>query len=173
MKRKCFWWLVVIGLSVCVAACDPLPPPQSWFLQNFKDHRSEYVEMAASVRSDRAVHEIDADGNVHIDAYHERLVPEYRRAIRSIGAKSVSRDDDGSIIFAMWGHGCAICDDHYMGILYAPDVHAWAASSKGAVTLVRTLDAAELPHENRRVASGFYVIPIEPGWYVYREDYYE
>ena len=41
--------------------------------------------MAASVRSDRAVHEIDADGNVHIDAYHERLVPEYRRAIRSIG----------------------------------------------------------------------------------------
>jgi hypothetical protein len=39
--------------------------------------------------------------------------------------------------------------------------------------LVNSLDSATLPKEKGMVATGLYVMPIEPNWFVYRLEYQE
>jgi len=39
------------------------------------------------------------------------------------------------------------------------------------VRFVASLDSAALPQEHGKVASGYYVLPIEPNWFLYRFEY--
>jgi len=39
--------------------------------------------------------------------------------------------------------------------------------------VVTSLDSAKLPQEKGAVASGLYVVPIEPEWFIYRFEYQE
>lgn len=90
-----------------------------------------------------------------------------------IGARNVIIGEDGSIEFALWGDGCAICSDSYMGVLYYPKDHKVDSSGERAQTVVTSLDSAKLPHEKGAVATGLYVVPIEPEWFIYRDEYQE
>jgi hypothetical protein len=56
---------------------------------------------------------------------------------------------------------------------YYPKDHKAGSSAEGAQTVVTSLDSAKLPQEKGNVASGLYVVPIEPEWFVYRYEYQE
>jgi hypothetical protein len=97
-----------------------------------------------------------------MDGLHSRLIPEYRHLIRKIGAKFVIVGEDGSIEFSLYGFGCAICSDSYMGVRYVPKDRRTVARAGWEHTVVTSLDSAKLPQEHGAVASGLYVVPIEP-----------
>jgi hypothetical protein len=148
-------------------------PPEQRVVQQFETNRTDYIRFVALLRDDQSVRYVGADGKVDFfDGKHGRVVPEYRELIRKIGAKFVVVSEDGSMEFALWGDGCAICSDSYMGARYYPKDHK-AGSSVEAQTVVTSLDSAKLPHEKGSVASGLYVVPIEPEWFVYRYEYQE
>lgn len=164
-----------LGFVICAvastAACT-LPNEQR-VRQNFERHRPDYIRLVSLIRKDQSIHFIDGDGNVDIDGTRDRLVPAYRDLIYKIGAKEVIVREDGSMEFVLGGTGCAICSDSYTGVRYYPkdgknDVRAGLTQA-----IVNSLDNATLPKENGQVASGLYVIPIEPEWYLYRFEYQE
>jgi hypothetical protein len=131
------------------------------------------MQFAALLRKDPSVRFVGSDGTVPIDGVHERLVPEYRHHMRKIGAKFVQISDDGSMNFALWGYGAAIMSDSYMGVRYCPEDHKLPSSGEWEQTVVNSLASEKLPQENGAVASGLYVVPIEPEWFIYRYEYQE
>lgn len=148
-------------------------PPEQRVRKQFGDNRADYVQFVTLLQRDQSAHSIDAGGRVGIDGVHSRLVPEYRNLIRKIGAKDVTIREDGSIEFALYGYGCVICSDSYMGVRYVPKVRKAAGPAGWEQTVVASLDSAKLPHENGAVATGLYVVSIEPEWFIYRLDYRE
>jgi hypothetical protein len=148
-------------------------PPQQRVVQQFESNRAEYIRFVDLLRKDQSVRYIDSDGKVEIDGSHGRLIPEYRDLIGKIGAKYVIVREDGSTEFALWGDGCAACSDSYMGVLYYPKDHKVVSSVESTQTVVTSLDSAKLPQEKGAVASGLYVVPIEPEWFIYRSEYRE
>jgi len=108
-----------------------------------------------------------------MNANHSRVVPEYRDLMRRIGAKDVIVGEDGSIEFALWGFGCAICSDSYMGIRYFPVQSKSQGRPGWAQKLLNSLDSKNLPHENGSIADGLYVVQLEPEWFIYRFEYRE
>jgi hypothetical protein len=102
---------------------------------------------------------------------HVRVVPEYRDLIRRIGAKNVIVGEDGSIEFTLWGFGCAICSDSYMGIRYSSVQNNLHRRPGWAPILVNSLDNKALPQENGHIADGLYVLQFEPEWFIYRFEY--
>ena len=148
-------------------------PPEQRVRKQFENNRADYVQFVALLQRDQSAHFIDGDGRVDVDGVHSRLVPEYRHLIRKIGAKNVTIREDGSIEFWLYGFGCAICSDSYMGVRYVPKVRRMGAASGWEHTDVTSLDDAKLPQENGSVATGLYVVPIEPEWFIYRFEYQE
>ena len=148
-------------------------PPEQRVRKQFENNRADYIQFVTLLQRDRSAHFIDSDGGVDIDGVHSRLVPEYRDLIRKIGAKYVIIREDGSIEFPLYGFGCAICSDSYMGVRYVPKVRRTDARSGWEHTAVTSLDSAKLPQENGAVATGLYVVPIEPEWFIYRLEYQE
>jgi len=141
--------------------------------QQFQNNRADYIQFVTLLQRDQSSHFIDGDGRVDMDKVHSRLVPEYRRLIRQIGAKDVNIREDGSIEFALYGFACAICSDSQMGVRYVPKDHRRHASSGWRHTVVASLDSAKLPQKNGSVATGLYVVPIEQDWFIYRFEYRE
>jgi len=148
-------------------------PPGRRVRKQFENNRADYIEFVTLLQRDQSAHFIDDGGRVDIDGVHSRLVPEYRDLIRKIGAKYVMIREDGSIEFSLYGFGCAICSDSYMGVRYVPKVRKAAAPGGWEQTAVSSLDSAKLPHENGAVATGLYVVPIESEWFIYRFEYQE
>ena len=159
-----FWWWFMPHYY--------LPPEQRVVLQ-FETNRADYIRFVALLGKDQSARYVGSDGKVDIDGRHGRVVPEYRDLIRKIGAKDVTIREDGSMEFALWGDGCAVCSDSYMGVRYYPKDHKAGPSVEGPQTVVTSLDSAKLPQEKGGVASGLYVVPIEPEWFIYRFEYQE
>lgn len=147
-------------------------PPEQRVREEFENNRADYVRFVTLLQSDTA-HFIDDGGRVDLDGVHSRLVPDYRRLIRKIGAKNVIIREDGSIEFSLYGFGCMVCSDSYMGVRYVPKVRRTDARAGWEQTAVTSLDSAKLPQENGAVATGLYVVPIEPEWFIYRFEYQE
>jgi len=147
-------------------------PPEQLARQQFESHKADFFRFATLLRKDQSAKYVGSDGKVDIDGIQGRLVPEYRDLVHKIGAKFVDIREDGSMEFALWGHGGAIMSDSYMGVRYYPKDH-----SRGPVgwkqTVVASLDAEKLPQEHGSVASGLYVVEIEPEWFIYRFEYQE
>jgi hypothetical protein len=158
------WWWIMPDYSL---------PPEQRVVQQFETNRTDYIRFVALLREDQSVRYVGGDGKVDIDGKHGRVVPEYRELIRKIGAKDVIVREDGAMEFALWGHGCAVCSDSYMGVRYYPKDHKADSSVEGTQTVVTSLESAKLPQEKGAVASGLYVVPIEPEWFVYRYEYQE
>jgi hypothetical protein len=158
-----FWWWLTPHYYL---------PPDQRVVQQFESNRADYIRFVALLRKDESARYVGSDGKVDIDGIHGRLVPEYRDLMRKIGAKNVIIGKDGSMEFALWGDGCAICSDSYMGVLYYPKDHK-AEAVGSTQTVVTSLDSAKLPQEKGAVASGLYVVPIEPEWFIYRFEYQE
>jgi len=148
-------------------------PPEQHVRQRFEDNRADYIQFVTLLQKDQSAHFIDGDGRVDIDGVHSRPVPEYRHLIRKIGAKFVTIREDGSIEFSLYGFGCAPCSDSYMGVRYVPKDRRTDARAGWEHTVVTSLDSAKLPQEHGAVASGLYVVPIEPEWFIYRDEYQE
>lgn len=74
--------------------------------------------------------------------------------------------------FDLYGFGCVICSDSYMGVRFFPNNHK-TNTDEWVPTVVGSLDSTKLPQDNGAVASGLYVVPIEPEWFVYRFEYQE
>jgi hypothetical protein len=143
-------------------------PPQQRVHQQFESHRLDYTRFVTLLEKDPSAKYIDSDGKVDIDGIHSRFVPEYRGLIRKIGAKFVMVREDGSMEFALWGDGGPLVSDSYMGVRYYPK-NLKAVSHPGwTQTMVASLESTKLPQENGSVASGLYVVPIEPEWFIYR-----
>jgi hypothetical protein len=179
MKRSGVYWLSVWGFCVLavIGVCwwakwEYGPPSERRLRLQFASHRADYVRFVALLRSDRSTKSVDSDGMADTDGIHKRLVPEYRDLVRKIGAKSVAIEGDGSVDFELWGHGCAICSDYYRGVLYLPKGYM---VDRGGYRLkvVDTFDSDKLPQERGSVASGLYVIAIDPEWHIYRYEYQE
>jgi hypothetical protein len=148
-------------------------PSEQLARQQFVGHRTDYIHFASLLRQDTAARFISSDGSVDVYTNHARVVPEYRDLMRRIGAKDVIVREDGSMEFALWGFGCAICSDSYMGIRYFP-VQSRPAGRPGWVQiLVSSLDGKALPQENGSIADGLYVVQLEPEWFIYRFEYRE
>ena len=148
-------------------------PPEQRVVQQFESNRADYIRFVALLRKDQSTRYVGSDGKVDIDGTHGRLVPEYRYLISKIGAKYVIIREDGSMEFALWGDGCAVCSDSYMGVRYYPEDHKADSSVGWTQTVVTSLDSAKLPQQKGAVASGLYVVPIEPEWFIYRLEYRE
>jgi hypothetical protein len=165
---------VMLLFVVCaVGACSRtklgyhLPSEQS-VRQQFQSHRADYIRFVTLLQKDPSATQVDGDGKVDIDGVHSRFVPEYRDLIRKIGAKSVIVREDGSMEFTLGGSGCAICSDSYMGVRYYPKNLKSVSHPGWTQTVVASLDSAKLPQEKGSIASGLYVVPIEPEWFIYR-----
>jgi hypothetical protein len=170
--------VVALGMLLCCGAyifflAHYYLPPQQRVVQQFERNRADYIRFVNLLRKDQSVRYVGGDGKIDIDGRHGQLVPEYRDLIGKIGAKSVIVREDGSMEFALWGGGCAVCSDSYMGVRYYPKDHKAISSVGWTHTVVSSLDSATLPHEKGAVASGLYVVPIEAEWYVYRFEYRE
>ena len=159
-----FWWWLIPHYYL---------PPEQRVVQQFESHRADYIRFVALLRMDQSARSVGSDGKVDIGGFHGRLVPEYRDLMSKIGAKDVTIREDGSMEFALWGDGCAICSDSYMGVRYYPKDHKVGSSVGWTQTVVTSLDSAKLPQEKGAVASGLYVVPIEPEWFIYRFEYQE
>jgi hypothetical protein len=160
-----FWWWLTPHYYL---------PPEQRVVQQFETNRTDYIRFVALLREDQSVRYIGGDGKVDFfDGKHGGVVPEYRELIRKIGAKFVMVREDGAMEFVLWGDGCAICSDSYMGVRYYPKDHKAGSSVEETQTVVTSLDSAKLPQEKGGVASGLYVVPIEPEWFVYRDEYQE
>jgi hypothetical protein len=140
--------------------------------QQFESHRADYIRFATLLRKDPSAKYVGSDGKVDIDGIHGRLVPEYRDLVHKIGAKFVIIREDGSVEFALWGHGGAIMSDSYMGVRYFPK-DPTVAPVGWTQTVVASLANAKLPQEHGSVATGLYVVAIEPEWFIYRLEYQE
>jgi hypothetical protein len=166
--------LLIVGFSVWwwLKPHHYLPPDQRVVVQQFESNRADYLRLATLLREDPSARYVGSDGKVDdIDGSHGRLVPEYRELIRKTGAKYVIIREDGSMEFALWGDGCAICSDSFMGVRYYPKDHKAVSSVGWTQTVVTSLDSAKLPQEKGAVATGLYVVPIEPEWFIYRFEY--
>ncbi|MGZ5261499.1 MAG: hypothetical protein ACXWC0_28105 [Burkholderiales bacterium] len=148
-------------------------PPERRVREEFASNRSDYIRLVTLLKEDHTARFIDRSGNVDIDGLHSRRVPEYGHLIRRIGAKQVLIREDGSIEFTLWGFGCTICSDSYMGVRYVPKDHKRDSPAGWEQTVVTSLDSAKLPQEKGVVATGLYVVPIEPDWFIYRFEYQE
>jgi hypothetical protein len=145
-------------------------PSEELVRKQFKDDRADYIQFVTLLQRDQSIHFIDDGGRV--DGPHARVIPEYQQLIRKIRAKFVIVQQDGSIEFSLYGMGCAICSDSYMGIRYVPKDRRPGDSAEWGHT-VASLKSAQLPHEHGTVAAGLYVVPIEAEWFVYRLEYQE
>jgi hypothetical protein len=137
------------------------PPSEQKVRQQFESNRADYIRLATFLRKYPSAEYVGGDGN-----------KEYQAFARKIGVKDVTIREDGSMEFALWEVGCTICSDSYMGVRYFPKDHK-VASSVGypgwpQQTVVTSLDSAKLPQERGSLASGLYVIAIEPEWFIYR-----
>jgi len=166
--------LVVASFRIWPKYEDHLPPEQR-VRKQFENDRAYYIQFATLLQRDPSAHYrvIDGDGRVGINGVRSQPVPEYKHLIRKVGAKDVTIREDGSIEFALYGYGCVICSDSYMGVRYVPNVRKAAAPGGWEQTVVSSLDSAKLPHENGAIATGVYVVPIEPEWFIYRLEYRE
>jgi hypothetical protein len=144
-----------------------LPPPsEQQVRQQFENHKTDYFRLVALLRKYPSAKYVGDNDNT-----------EYQTLARKIGIKDVTIREDGSMEFALWGYGGTIEDDSYMGVRYFPKDHK-VASSVGypgwpEQTVVVSLDSAKLPQERGSVASGLYVVAIEPEWFIYRFEYRE
>jgi hypothetical protein len=143
-------------------------PSEQWVHDQFEGHKTDYIRFVTLLQKDPAATFIHSDGKVAIDGIHTRFVPDYRDLIRKIKVKDVIVREDGSIEFTLGGFGCVVCDDSYMGVRYVPNELKKVSNPGWTQTVVTSLDSTKLPQENGAVASGLYVIPIEPNWFVYR-----
>jgi hypothetical protein len=159
-----FWWRLAPHYYL---------PPEQRVVQQFESNRADYIRFAALLRKNPSARYVGADGKVDNDGRHGRLVPEYRDLMSKIGAKYVIIREDRSMEFALWGDGCAVCSDSYMGVRFYPQDHKVDSSVGWMQTVVTSLDSAKLPQEKGAVASGLYVVPIEPEWFIYRFEYQE
>ncbi len=132
--------------------------------RQFESHRADFVQLVALLQKDPS---LAVEGNMNIDG-GDPLAQTYRKLIKRLGLKSVKVGEDGSIDFAVYSVGCTICTDTDVGVRYFPRDHKKNAYSYWTPIEVASLDSAKLPQENGAVASGLYVMPIEPDWYVYR-----
>lgn len=148
-------------------------PSQEAARKQFANHRTEYVRFVSLLQEAPDIRTVDSDGTVDTYTGHARVVPQYRDLMGKIGAKSVLVREDGSIEFSIWGFGCTICSDSFMGIRYLPVDHMKQGRPGWVPILVSSLDSRNLPHENGSVASGLYVVRLEPEWFIYRFEYRE
>jgi hypothetical protein len=100
-------------------------------------------------------------------------VPEYRELIKRIGVRSVLVRKDGAIDFELWGSGGTIISDSYKGIRFSGASSVGVARGGWRPIAVTSLEDDKLPKENGRVATGYYILPIEDNWSVYRFEYQE
>jgi hypothetical protein len=100
-------------------------------------------------------------------------VPEYEEVLKKIGARSVLVRDDGAVDFQLWGSGGAIVSDSYKGVRFAGAKSPRSTSGGWMPVPVTSLEDDKLPQENNKVATGYYILPIEPNWSVYRFEYQE
>jgi hypothetical protein len=150
-------------------------PPDQRVREQFENNRADYIQFVTLLQRDQSAgfRSIDEGGRVDMNGVHSRLMPEYGHLIRKIGAKYVTVREDGSIEFSLYGFGCTICSDSYMGVRYVPKDHKTDAAAGWKHTVVTSLDSAKLPQEHGAVATGLYVVPIEPHWFIYRFEYQE
>jgi hypothetical protein len=158
-----WWWM---------SAPNYLPPAQR-VRQQFELHRMDFIRFAELLRKDQSARYLSREGKVDLDGSRARLVPDYRELMSKIEAEAVIVREDGSMEFELWGSGCAICSDSYMGVRYSPQDRKIDSNPDWTPTLVNSLDSATLPKEKGAVATGLYVMPIEPNWFVYRLEYQE
>ena len=159
--------IAAVGLFVWVRWEQHLPGEQT-VRQQFDVHRAEYVYFVSLLQKDRGARFIGNDGSSEAGSGKTRVVPEYRDLMRKIGAKFVTVREDGSMEFAHWGFGCAICSDSYMGVRYFPADHNAQTGAGWLPKLVNSLESKNLPWEKGTVADGLYVVQLEPEWFIYR-----
>jgi len=172
--------LSVIGLGVLAVAFfwswtkwEYHLPQEQRARAYFTAHRTDFIRFATLLRKDPSARYIDSDGQVYIAATRSRIVPEYRDLAHMLGVQFVITRGDGSMEFAVWGAGGPIRSDSYMGVRYYPKDHKANTRGEWTHTVVTSLDSDKLPQENGSVASGLYVVTIEPEWFIYRFEYQE
>ena len=165
-------FVVVVGGFVAYEKWAYYLPSQDRVLARYTQNR---VEFRALVQELLKAHEsgyIGPNGDVNLDGINSRHVPSYALAEKKLGLKFITIGDSG-IEFVMYGNGGAIADDSYMGIAYRPKNGIGKGNPGWKSTLAASLDDKDLPKEKREIETGFYVVPIEGDWYLYRLEYRE
>ncbi len=160
------------GIVVPGSAKGRLPSEQT-ARQQFLSHRAGYARLVSLLRQVPGDQTIGDDGKALDHGRTSDLVPEYRELMKEVGAQFAVVGGDRSVEFALWGSGCAICSDSYMGVLYVPAQRGLRGHPGWTPKLVKSLDDSNLPREGGSVADGLYVVQVEPHWFIYRFEYHE
>lgn len=166
---------LVLAAGIMVArAIEFHLPSDDYARRVFTEHREAFNRMVALLGNDRGARFISGEGGVNPQPPlgRGRIVPQYQRLLKEIGAKAVLVGEDGTVEFQMWGSGGAIMSDSYKGIRYAGNV-SWTGRSGWMPTIVQSLDDDQLPHDKGGVVSGLYILPIDQNWSIYRFEYQE
>ena len=143
-------------------------PSEAEVREQFARHKSDYLAFVTLIEKDPSVTYIGGDGIVGMGGEPQRLVPAYRDLIHKIDACEVLVREDGSIEFCLGGLGTlAIGPESSAGVRYVPE-HPRPVQPGWTQTIITSLEDSKLPQENHAVATGLYVVPIEPHWFVYR-----
>lgn len=112
-------------------------PSEQRVREQFQNNRADYIYFVSLLQRDQAALLVDGNGRVAINGVRSRAVPEYRDLMRKIRAKDVIVREDGSIEFALYGFGCAVCSDSFMGVRYIPKLRKTDAPRDGNQPLLR------------------------------------
>lgn len=164
--------LSAVGFSAWMSS-EPRLPSEQTARQQFAIHQTDYARLASLLCKVPRDQIIGNSGTAPDQGAIVRLAPEYRELMQRIGAKFVDVRHDGSVEFALWGSGCAICSDSYMGVLYRPLQSEVRTHAEWTSKMVKSFDDKNLRHKRGSVADGLYVVKIEPEWFIYRFEYHE
>ena len=149
------------------------PPSEAYIRQQFAAHKGDYINLVTAFRNDPATRFVNENGEVDTGGIITPFVSKYFYLMHKAGAQCATIKEDGSVEFVLGGHSGAIESDSCTGLLYFPKGTHVGAQFWYTPTVVNSITTSSLPQENGAVASGLYIIPIEPSWYVYRYEYQE
>ena len=138
----------------------------------FDQRRTSFDRAAEVLQKEKCVGVIASDGTSS-NPMCSIPVAIRRALVQETGAKTIVLGDDGSMEFALWGTGCAICSDSYKGFLYLPtgarpgQVRGWVPA------FAISLEDDALPKANGKVSDGLYLLPIDSEWAIFRIKYGE
>jgi hypothetical protein len=164
--------LAAIGLSSSLWSSRRLPSEQL-ARQYFASHKADFVHFVSALHQTPDVRFVSPYGVARNRNGGSQYVFEYLYLMQRLNAKSAIIREDGSVEVALWGSGCTICSDSYMGVRYLPAQHDANARPGWRAQIVQSLSAESLPRQNAGIADGLYVVQLEPEWSIYRFEYQE
>jgi hypothetical protein len=167
----CIGLIVASGVLLGQRGSANRHAPEERALNLFQNYRADFLEAAKSIENDGTIRFIDRKGVVNPQGADLRVVPQYRDFMQRTAVGYIQTRQDGAIDFAIYSGGGILFPDSQIGIRFRPAKQANNAPSNFPDIVVSALTDLNLPKNKSGSLTGFYVVPIEPGWFVFKNKY--